>query len=164
MNVLAPRELAVPWREALRRAEEALEPVLVPCRHHCDDRGWSLMNLLAGAMSEHGQINYSVQYPGVVKAWHRHERQADFWVCVQGHVKTGAYRESDGALWTAVIGEKRPGVLIIPAPLWHGAATVGSVPAALLYYVTRAFDPANPDEMRRPWDSVPGFDWRVENR
>jgi dTDP-4-dehydrorhamnose 3,5-epimerase len=164
VKILAPRQLEAPWAEALRQAQQSCEPIFVPWRHHCDDRGWSLMNLLAGAMSAEGQLNFSVQYPGVVKAWHRHEHQTDCWVCVHGHVKAGVHRESDGSSWATVLGEMRPGVLMIPPPLWHGAATVGCVQASLLYYMTRAFDPARPDEHRRPWDGVPGFDWGVENR
>ena len=164
MKIHTPRLLTAPWPEAQRTAESEVEPVFVPCNHHCDDRGWSLMNLLAGAMTTRGQLNFSVQYPGVVKAWHRHERQADFWLCVLGHIKVGVHREDDGTSWMMVMGEKRPGVLIIPPPLWHGAATVGSEAAGLLYYVTTAYDPNNPDEHRRPWDSVPSFVWEVEPR
>jgi len=114
-------------------------------------------------MSSHGQVNFSVQYPEVVKAWHRHDKQTDFWTCLIGHLKVGVHRESDGASWMIVIGEKRPGVLVIPPPLWHGAACVGPAPAGLLYYVTHSYDPAEPDEHRRPWDSVPGFSWATRN-
>ena len=139
-------------------------PVFVPTRHFCDDRGWSLMNLLTGVMAPEGQINYSNQYPGVVKAWHRHERQTDFWLCVNGHLKAGVYREEDDSAWSIVMGEMAPGILIIPPGLWHGAATVGPDSAGLLYYVTQAYDIQTPDEERRAWDSVAGFVWTAENR
>ncbi len=66
--------------------------------------------------------------------------------------------------WMIVIGEKQPGVLIIPPPLWRGAATVGPQPAGLLYYVTQTYDRAKPDEHRRHWDSVRGINWAVDNR
>ena len=133
--------------------------MLVPITPYADDRGWSLMNLLAGAMSAEGQINFSMQYPGIVKAWHRHDKQTDFWTCLVGQLKVGMFRESDGARWLAVIGEHRPAVLIIPPPLWHGAACVGPTPAGLLYYVTHTYDPVKPDEHRRPWDSIADFPW-----
>ncbi len=164
MSVQPPNEFTGPWPDALQAALEASEPLFVPCTYHCDDRGWSLMNLLTGALDAEGQVNFSMQHPGVVKAWHRHDRQADCWICVQGHLKAGVHREADGATWSIVLGEKRPGVLGIPPPLWHGAATVGSVQCGLFYYVTRSYDAARPDEHRRPWDSVPGFDWSVTNR
>lgn len=162
--VRTPRSERMPWADALALTEEQGEPLFVPCETYCDDRGWSLMNLFAGAMSDQGQVNFSVQYPGVIKAWHRHQRQTDFWCCLYGHLKVGVYREEDETAWSIVIGEKRMGVLLIPPPLWHGATTVGPQPAGLLYYVTQRFDPARPDEDRRAFDSVPGFAWGVANR
>ena len=151
------------YPEAHKRALDAGEPVFVPVDVYTDDRGWSIMNQLQGVMTGGGQLNYSVQYPGVIKAWHRHQKQTDFWLCLGGHIKVGVHRD-DGVSWVGVIGEKRPGVVIVPPTLWHGAATVGHVPAGLMYYVTHAYDAANPDEERRAFDSVPGFPWRTEHR
>jgi len=139
------------------------EPVFVPVPVYADDRGWSIMNQLQGMLSNSGQINFSVQYPGVIKAWHRHQKQTDFWICLQGHIKVGIYDENQSIAWQTVIGEKNPGVMIIPPPLWHGAATVGPAPASLLYYVTHAYDPNHPDEERRSHESVRGFPWEVQH-
>ena len=144
-------------------AQREGEPVFVPVPVFTDDRGWSVMNQLQGVMTAQGQVNFSVQYPGVVKAWHRHHKQTDFWICLMGHIKVGVHREGDGKTWLAVIGEKNPGVVIVPPPLWHGAATVGPTHAGLLYYVTHAYDPKNPDEDRRAYDSIAGFPWDVRH-
>lgn len=143
---------------------ERREPAFVPTQFYTDDRGWSLMNQLQGVLGPQGQINFSVQYPGVIKAWHRHALQTDFWMALLGHLRVGVHCQDTGRAWSIVIGEKRPGVVIIPPPLWHGAATVGPTPAGLLYYVTHAFNPANPDEERRAHDSVTGFPWDVQHR
>lgn len=151
-------------RAAYARAAEHLEPIFVPAAAHVDDRGWSLMNHMQGVLGPEGQINYSVQFPGVIKAWHRHQHQTDFWMCVMGHLKVGIHRESDGASWLIVTGERRPGVVIIPPTLWHGAATVGPDPAGLFYYVTRRYDPAAPDEERRGPDTIEGFPWALQHR
>jgi dTDP-4-dehydrorhamnose 3,5-epimerase len=148
---------------AMEHADSAHEPVFVPQTIYADDRGWSLMNQCQGVLRPEGQINFSVQYPGVIKAWHRHQRQTDLWICLSGHIKAGIFREEDGMAWLLVTGEKRPGILVIPPPLWHGAATVGDSPAGLLYYVTRQYSPASPDEQRRPYDSVEGFPWHVRH-
>ena len=158
-----PRTFAGPWSEVEACAVEADEPLFVPVTPYVDDRGWSLMNLMAGALSSEGQINFSVQHPSVIKAWHRHRLQTDFWTCVSGHLKAGVYRESDGSAWMLLLGERQPGVLVIPPGLWHGATAVGNEPAALLYYVTHAYNPADPDEERRPFDSVRGFPWKVRH-
>lgn len=149
--------------EAFEMAKEELEPLLIPASIFADDRGWSVMNLMQGVLGPAGQINYSVMYPSVIKAWHRHTKQTDFWLCINGHVKTGVFRESDGRRWMAIVGERRPGVVIIPPPLWHGCATVGHEPAGLLYYVTHQYDPKQPDEFRMGHDAVEQFPWGVQH-
>jgi dTDP-4-dehydrorhamnose 3,5-epimerase len=159
----SPRIVQDALPAALEAALAGREPVLVPQTHYADDRGWSLMNQLQGIMRPEGQINFSTQYPGVIKAWHRHTLQTDFWLCLTGHIKIGIHREEDDTTWMAIVGEKRPAVVIIPPPLWHGAATVGDMPAGLLYYVTHGYNPAKPDEQRRPHDSIDGFLWQVRH-
>ena len=149
---------------AFAHATANAEPVFVPTQYFADDRGYSLMNQMQGVMTPQGQVNYSVQYPGVIKAWHRHSLQTDFWMCLMGHIKVGMHRQADGKSWVAIIGEKRPGTVIIPPPLWHGAATVGDSPAGLFYYVTHGYDPKKPDEERRAFDSVAGFPWAVQHK
>ena len=120
------------------------------------------MNQLRGVLRPEGQVNFSLQNPGVVKAWHRHQKQTDFWLCISGCIQVGVHREQDGVNWSTTIDPKHPGVLIIPPTLWHGAATIGGGPAGLLYYVTCAYDPQCPDEQRRPHDSVPEFLWNSQ--
>ena len=173
IKVENPRVFTGPVPEAWAIAREHREPVLVPQQFYADDRGFSLMNQLVGVLGPQepgligprgGQLNYSTQYPGVVKAWHRHHKQTDFWLCLRGHLKVGVHDEERGRSWQAVIGDRRPAVVIIPPPLWHGAATVGDEPAGLLYFVTHAYDPADPDEDRRGPDAFPGFPWAVQHR
>jgi dTDP-4-dehydrorhamnose 3,5-epimerase len=152
-----------PVDECFRDAKAQAEPRFVPASIYADDRGWSLMNQLQNVLRPEGQINYSVQYPGIVKAWHRHHKQTDFWLCLKGNMKVGVYCEEREVAWVCIVGERRSGVVIIPPGLWHGATAVGSSEAGLLYYVDYAYDPANPDEDRRPWDSVASFPWDVRH-
>ncbi|MBL8763533.1 MAG: dTDP-4-dehydrorhamnose 3,5-epimerase family protein [Phycisphaerae bacterium] len=159
-----PKTVNEDLRSALAKAIALREPLFVPSPTFVDDRGWSLMNQMQGVMSPEGQINYSVQHPGVIKAWHRHKLQTDFWMCLRGHIKVGVHRDDDEQSWLLVTGEQKPGVVIIPPTLWHGAATVGAEPAGLFYYVTHAFNPKEPDEERRAFDSVPGFPWETRHR
>ena len=151
-------------QEAFTAAATENEPLLIPSVHYTDDRGWSLMNQLQGVMTLAGQINYSIIYPQIVKAWHRHQNQTDFWIPLHGQMKMGIYRESDNTAWQAVAGEKSPCTVIIPPPLWHGVATLGPESAGLLYYVTQQYNPDQPDEERRPPGSVEGFRWETESR
>jgi len=145
--------------EAYRRALAVTEPMFVPTSYFADDRGFSLLNQLQNVLSPKGQINYSTQYPGVIKAWHRHKKQTDFWICLRGHLKVGVCRDSDNEAWIQVIGEKQPGTVIIPPTLWHAVATVGHEPGGLLYFVTEQYNPANPDEERVAHDHFTGFPW-----
>ncbi|MEC9372531.1 MAG: hypothetical protein VYC34_01750 [Planctomycetota bacterium] len=163
MKTISIPTMRASFREVHDRANAEKTPLFLPVDVYADDRGWSLMNQLTGVLSPEGQVNYSVQYPGVIKAWHRHAHQTDFWLCLAGNIKVGVHRDGE-ASWSLVVGEKRPGVVVIPPPLWHGAATVGPTSAGLLYYVTKAYDPASPDEERRAYDSVPGFEWGIEHR
>jgi dTDP-4-dehydrorhamnose 3,5-epimerase len=142
-------------------ALEAGEPRFVPVPHYTDDRGWSLMNMMTDVLRPEGQINFSTQYPGAIKAWHRHQKQTDFWCVLTGHLVVGVVRDDDGVCWKLIAGEKRPGVVIIPPPLWHGATVAGPEPAGLLYYVTHAYDPAHPDEERKAYDGFPQFSWAL---
>ena len=148
---------------AHRAALDATEPIMVPVDLYADDRGWSIMNQFQGVLAPEGQINVSIMYPGVVKAWHRHRRQTDFFLGLHGNLKAGVHRD-DGTSWLTYLGEKRPQILIIPPTLWHGLATVGPESAGLLYYINRRYDPSSPDEERRPWDDVDGFPWDVQFR
>lgn len=159
-----PKTVDGPPADAHRLALDERAPVFVPASIYADDRGWSVMNQLQGVMTPEGQLNYSVTYPGVIKAWHRHSRQTDFWIGLAGMLKAGVWCPDTGRLWVCILGEKRPGILIIPPPLWHGVATVGPTTAGLLYYVTHAYDPRKPDEERAPFDAFAGFNWSVEHR
>ncbi len=163
IDIAKPRTVKGPIQDAFEAAVNDGEPILSPAVHYADDRGWSIMNQMHGVLGPQGQINYSVMYPNVIKAWHRHQLQTDFWLCLHGHIKVGVHREEDDKTWLAVVGEKNPCVVIIPPPLWHGAATVGAEPAGLLYYVTHAYNAQSPDEDRRPFDSIDGFPWGVQH-
>ncbi len=161
---ITPRILNCSVVEAYRTAIGDNGPVFLPAQAYVDDRGWSLMNQHQGVLRQPGEINYSVPYPGIIKAWHRHAKQTDYWICLSGHLKVGVHRDEDQVSWSLIFGERRPGVLIIPPGLWHGATVVGPDNAGLLYYVDHAYNPKVPDEERRPADSIPAFPWTVEHR
>ncbi|MDQ2730488.1 MAG: spore coat protein [Armatimonadota bacterium] len=157
-----------PFQEAHQRALAEGRPQVVPLRYFADDRGWSLMNLFTGVL-QGGQCNYSLLYPGVYKAWHRHKLQTDFWVILHGMAKLGVFdekrRDEPGYRGeTFILGEKQPAVLIVPPSLWHGLTCVGNQPCGLLYYVTHVYDPRSPDEERAGHDAFPSFQWDIEHK
>ena len=156
---------------------------------YADDRGRSLMSLFDHVTELPGQFNASVMFVGAVKAWHRHRLQDDHWVVLSGAVKVGLFNSESteltaelrlatpapdhevqrtlkvapGAGLSVALSAHVPGVLRIPAGLWHGGVAVGDREALLLYYVTRKYDARNPDEERAAWDAFP-FRWDIERR
>ncbi|MEM3833378.1 MAG: dTDP-4-dehydrorhamnose 3,5-epimerase family protein [Thermoprotei archaeon] len=45
------------------------------------------------------QVNMSISYPGIIRAWHRHLRgQIDYFVVLQGAIKICVYDEESGEL------------------------------------------------------------------
>ena len=112
---------------------------------------------------------YSMTYPGVIRAWHRHTRgQVDHFVCPSGRIKVGVYDDRDGSATagevdTFVIGEHDQRLVRIPGACWHGFEALGDRPALLVNFPTNLYDYDDPDEERLPYDTdeIP-FDWETE--
>jgi len=109
---------------------------------------------------------YSMTYPGVVRAWHRHRRgQVDHFVCPRGRMKVGVYDDREGSstrgeVDTFVIGEHDQMAVRIPGDCWHGFKAIGETPAFLVNFPTNLYDYDDPDEERLPYDTpeIP-LDW-----
>lgn len=137
---------------------------------HVDERGY-LMELLRSddpIFTKFGQGYLSMNYPGVVRAWHWHQKQDDYFVVVKGMIRVGLYDMREGSPTRGEVNEFYLGdhnniVLKIPAGVAHGYKTVGPEPSLLVNLPTEVYDRAQPDEHRLPWntDEIP-FDWEVE--
>ena len=164
-----------PTQDIITQAKDLDQPILLPLKPYQDDRGWSLMNLFQGLHS-FGQINFSHMHPGVIKAWHRHNCQTDLWVVVRGDLKIGIIEQIeehqegeppsiDHKIWSIVLGEHNPGILVIPPGLWHGCAVLTPDPVDLLYVMDNRYNADEPDEQRRPYNHFgPLFSWEVEHK
>jgi dTDP-4-dehydrorhamnose 3,5-epimerase len=114
---------------------------------------------------------YSVTYPGVVRAWHRHARgQVDHFACPRGRIRVGVYDDREGSptageVDTFVLGEHSQRVVRIPGACWHGFEALGDEPALLLNFPTKLYDYGDPDEERLPHDTdeIP-LDWGTAPR
>ena len=104
------------------------------------------------------QSNLSFNYPGVIRAWHRHLRgQVDYFLVLRGALKICAYDDrgdspSKGKLVEIVASSQKPMIVRVPGIYWHGSKNIGNEPSLLIYFVTRLYDYQNPDEERRPWN------------
>ncbi|MEZ4769758.1 MAG: dTDP-4-dehydrorhamnose 3,5-epimerase family protein [Caldilineales bacterium] len=110
-----------------------------------------------------GQWSHTKSYQGVVKAWHVHQKQVDWWYVASGRVKVALYdtradSPTHGHLMEILLGEDMaPSVLRVPPGVAHGYRVLS--PEAHLFYITsRTYDPD--DEGRLPHDDPEiGYDW-----
>jgi len=105
-----------------------------------------------------GQCYVALNYPGVIRAWHYHKKQDDYFVVVKGVAKVVLYdaREDSptrGQVREFFLGENNPIMLRIPPGVMHGYKTVGVEPSLLLNFPTEAYNPDDPDEFRLPYDA-----------
>ena len=122
-----------------------------------DDRA---QRLLDGFDILPGQVNVSyVNNTSHIVAWHKHNLQTDYWVCIKGSFKVVLATTREGCKFE-YLSDKNPRVLEIKPGIYHGykALEPGSI---LLYYVTRKYDIE--DEIRRPIGHF-GEQWETENK
>jgi dTDP-4-dehydrorhamnose 3,5-epimerase len=97
-------------------------------------------------------------FPGAIGAWSCHMESIDRLFVNQGHLKLVLFdgREASatfGRLMELHVGDARPAFLVIPPGVWHGLQNLGSADALMLNLPTHAYDYADPDHYRLPWDS-----------
>ncbi len=137
-----------------------------------DERG-RLMEILRAddaLFEKFGQVYATTTYPGVVKAWHKHMKQADNMACVAGMVKVVLFDGRDGSKTHREISEIYAGVhnpvlIHIPAGVYHGWMCVSPEEALVVNIPTEAYDRENPDEQRLdPHSSDIPYDWTRKDR
>ena len=101
------------------------------------------------------QANLSITYPGIVRAWHKHERgQIDYFVVIKGVLKICAYDDVTKELDEIISAGENLQVVKIPGHYWHGFKVVSNETALLVYLVNRLYDYTKPDELRTPWNDA----------
>jgi dTDP-4-dehydrorhamnose 3,5-epimerase len=131
--------------------------VIRPLKRFADERGFFTEIMRSDwadlFQDEVMQANMSVSYPGIVRAWHKHERgQIDHFLVLKGALKICAYDDHSQELDEVVSSEANTQVVRMPGHYWHGFKVVGHESATLVYFVNKHYDYENPDEVRRPWN------------
>jgi len=127
---------------------------------HADERGF-LMEILRAddpIFTNFGMAYVSMNYPGIVRAWHYHKKQDDYFVVVKGMAKVALYDMREGSPTLGQVDEYYLGdnnniVLHIPVGVAHGYKTVGTEPSFLINFPSEPYDAQDPDEYRLPWDA-----------
>lgn len=122
--------------------------LLVP-RYHVDDRRLGWFDVFEGKKIKNLNV---VRIPnrGIICAWHRHQKQTDFWFVAQGSLQVGLATGTEPTKpeWV-YLNPERGVTLVIPPPVWHGYKALQDN-TILIYGLTEDYD--GTDEDRYPVD------------
>ena len=133
---------------------------------HPDERGYfeELIRKTDEFFAEgFGQLSHSYMEPGIVKAWHLHKTQVDWWYCVTGNIKMAVYDlRADSPTFKEIneflLGDEADNSIVkIPYGVAHGMKVLKG-PCHFVYATSKTYDPA--EEGRIPYnDPGIGYDW-----
>lgn len=99
------------------------------------------------------QSNLSISNPGVIRGWHKHERdQVDYFLVIKGSMQICAFDEQSNELDEIIVNDENPKLIRIPGKYWHGTKNLGAEPSIIVYFHSKLYDYKNPDEGRRLWN------------
>ena len=108
--------------------------------------------------------------PGRIKGWGMHKLQTDRYfvatgclrvVLYDGRTDSPSYRRFSEFYFT----DASPGLLRIPAGVWHADQNWGDTDALIVNFPTEPYDRANPDKYRiDPHSGEIPFDWELKDR
>jgi dTDP-4-dehydrorhamnose 3,5-epimerase len=139
-----------------------------------DDRGYFLeiarlgQGLVAEFPADSSQVSAALNYPGIIKAFHYHKFQTDYWVAAAGLLQVAlvdlrSNSNTFGLKNTIYVGALRPWQLLIPPGVAHGYKVIGEQPSVLVYITNRNYDPK--DEGRIAYnDSSIAYDWELQHK
>ena len=139
-----------------------------------DDRGYFLevarmtQGLVANFPAASTQVSSALNYPGIIKAFHYHKFQTDYWVPAAGLLQVALVDLREGSATfghknTLYVGPLRPWQLLIPPGVAHGYKVIGEQPSVLIYITNRTYDPK--DEGRIAYnDTAIAYDWELQHK
>jgi dTDP-4-dehydrorhamnose 3,5-epimerase len=139
-----------------------------------DDRGYFLevarlgQGLVAGFPGEGSQVSAAINYPGIIKAFHFHKLQTDYWVAAAGLLQVAlvdlrSNSTTFGKKNTLYVGALRSWQVLIPPGVAHGYKVIGEQPSVLVYVTNRIYDPK--DEGRIAYnDPSIAYDWELQHK
>jgi dTDP-4-dehydrorhamnose 3,5-epimerase len=141
--------------------------VITALTRHADDRGYfeELIRVTDSFFREgFGQLSHSKMYPGVIKAWHIHRTQVDWWYVGFGRLRVALHDLRAGSPTIGVTQELHmgedlpPTVLKIPAGVAHGCRALGETPTHLFYVTSKTYDPEEEGRLAHDDPSI-NYDW-----
>lgn len=135
-------------------------------KRHKDDRGFfeEIIRVTDDFFKEgFGQLSHSYMHQGVIKAWHVHKTQIDWWYLARGTIWAALYDMREKSKTYRMINEfllEKDGeniVLKIPARVAHGLKVVKG-PAELFYVTSKTYNPEEEGRISHDEKSI-GYDW-----
>lgn len=133
-----------------------------------DERG-RLMEILRSdedIFKQFGQVYITTAYPSIVKAWHYHKLQDDYFTCICGTMKLALYDSRPDSPTYKEINEfiislDDPLLVKIPKDVYHGFKCISEKEAIVINVPTEPYNHKNPDEYRLDaFDNYIPYDWR----
>ncbi len=113
-----------------------------------------------------GQVYMTTTYPGVVKAWHKHEKQTDNIACLAGMIKMALYdgrrgSPTAGEVNEFYLGSHQPLLIQVPAGVYHGWMCISQEEAVVVNIPTEIYNYEHPDEQRLdPHQNNIPYEWK----
>ena len=117
-----------------------------------------------------GQAYLTTAYPGVVKGWHYHKKQADNMTVVKGMMKIVLYDNRNSSTTKGEIneffaGEQNPILIQIPPLVYHGFKCISPEEALVINIPDKPYNYKQPDEFRvDPHSRKIPYDWERKER
>lgn len=137
---------------------------------HTDERGFfrEIIRVTDDCLKEgFGQLSVAQVCQGIIKAWHIHKKQVDWWYVASGLFRVALYdTRNDSPTFRETMelfmGDNQPAVVLrIPTGVAHGYKCL-SGPALIFYVTSKVYDGF--DEGRIPYDDAQiGYDWLKES-
>jgi len=134
---------------------------------HPDERG-RLFEVLRSddpMFRKFGQVYVTTARPGVIKAWHYHKVQTDYFFCIQGTARLVLYDPRVKSPTTGMVSEfimvaENPALVMIPPNVYHGFQCVSGIEAIMLNIPTEPYLVNAPDEYRLdPYSEEVPYAW-----
>ncbi|MFA4966609.1 MAG: dTDP-4-dehydrorhamnose 3,5-epimerase family protein [Candidatus Margulisiibacteriota bacterium] len=147
---------------------EGVQKILL--KRNADDRGYvtEIMRSDDKFFKKFGQVYIATCHKNVVKAWHFHKIQTDYFYSPFGTMKVGLYDDrpdskTKGKYQIVILGEKgEDALLIIPPFIWHGFTAISDF-AGVINIPSELYNREKPDEYRRPPEELEDV-WTAKNR
>tara|TARA_X000000950_G_C13794374_1_gene610771 strand:+ start:104 stop:553 length:450 start_codon:yes stop_codon:yes gene_type:complete len=135
-----------------------------------DERG-KVMTMIrkdSDIFKKFGEIYFSCSYPGVVKAWHLHEKMTLNYAVISGEIKFVLYdpREDSptkGQFNEFILSTENYLLITVPPLIWNGFKCIG-INQAIVANCSDIPHDSNEIQRIKPTDKLIPYDWKIEHK